>query len=44
LRFKVHAKIPRLGMDIVCARCGTIHRIAKPSPGTFRKLDVPGRI
>jgi hypothetical protein len=26
LRLKVHAKAPRMGVDIVCTRCGAVHR------------------
>jgi hypothetical protein len=30
LRLRAHAKTPRLGVDIVCSQCGTVHRDKKP--------------
>jgi len=33
LRIKVRVKVPQAGIEIVCARCGAIHRDRLPRPG-----------
>ena len=30
LRLKVHAKAPRIAVDIVCTKCGAVHHDKKP--------------
>jgi hypothetical protein len=30
LRLKVHAKAPRVAVDIVCTKCGAVHHDKKP--------------